>query len=380
MKQMMKHFVLIVLCTFSASAFAADSPLAGWIATNAPAEPTIAGIRSDHTGSTYTLRPSLSSPQYCFGFIEAPPPYITIPAPVDTRDGNIFTMRVAFNFNGAYLGTAPEVRLRVHTSDFTQFALASITPGRFAQLRSAGRGDAIVTFDRRYLTADTPMRLYIDLLGAASDVDPNFYFTAESIELLVNVSNSADTREALISASYLETDGDVYVYVNGSKDRRRIYIGANSYAVDGAYAVVLDDGKLYYFSAYDDFDQHTIESNGTVESAGISNQWVVYVEDDGDVRSFNIKTGARVKLNNNSNFFGTVGQGSGSIVVMKNRNDSGGTREVYQFDSRKSAIPILERVNGDTDARFVNTSSTGFVSSSKRSADTNASGVWTTQE
>jgi hypothetical protein len=316
-------------------------------------------IRTWYDGTGFQVAMSDQKPWSSVGWIYSPT--FNVPPRYDDQDGNLTTVTVHFTFTANYTGQAPEMRVRVHTRDMVQYSVSSVTPARFNALRSAGAGTVTVNFDRRHLTQQTPMWMFVDLISVTSqgNADPNFHFRVNRVEV-ANYEPQRWKVTSRISASYLESDGDVAIYTGGNLARRQIFQDSDAYAVDGAFAIVMRDGNLWAYGGDNNFAPRQLVSNRTVVSAGVSEEHVVWLESDRDVWYRNLLTGVERRIGNGRNYLGVVPQGSGSFVVIEVINASTNQRAFWMYDALKG-VTALERLPGDSQGVFTNVGATGLV-------------------
>jgi len=322
--------------------------------------PSYSYIRTWFDGTGYQVAMSDAQPWNTVGWLESPT--FTVPRATNTQEGNDSIMTVKFSFTPNYTGSAPEMRVRFHTSDFVEYAAASVTPSRFAALRAQGQGELRVILDRRNFTADRLMRMYVDMISVTTEgnADPNFHFRINEVVVRHYEPSTTSVDASRVTSSYLEIDGDLAVYVNGSTSRRRISDDVDGYAASGSYVIAVRDGDLYAFDGPNDFNRITIEDNGTVVSAAVSGEHVMWVENDDEWRYFNILTRASFRVERDKDFIGVVPQATGSFVAVAYDSDADGERRFYVYDASASA-PSVRRLDDDSGGRFVNVGSTGVV-------------------
>ena len=360
--------------------FAESLAVSQWKFTN-PIVDGFSTIRAsiDTGANAITLQPNVTTPHQCFGWVEGP--RITVPKPSNTSDGNIFQLKVGYTFNQNYSGTAPEMRLRINSANFDEYANSAATSGRFNILRGTGRGTVTATFDRRNLTADNSVRLYIDLFASAGvgQVDPNFYVRIESIEVFTINAGAAPGLGDQITAAYMDEDQDLYVHVNnaGEGDRRRVRSDVDTYAYDGGYIVAIDDGGLYGFKASDSFNSIEIEDSDVVIAA-VSQENVVYANEDGEFHYFNLETKERRELGDSGDNYVYLGAGAnGTILVYRYDDDTRGPYRIYQLNPRNLAAGLQRLVDYDALGRgdlYIRTRTTAIYTGGKKNAD-----LWTLQ-
>ncbi|MBI1292331.1 hypothetical protein GC173_14010 [bacterium] len=326
-------------------------------------------IRTWYDGTGYQMAMSDTTPHNSVGWLESP--VFNVPAADTTGEGNISVMTVNFDFTPNYTGTAPEMRVRFHTADFIQYATASITSNRFSALRTTGSGQLQIVFDRRTFTQPRAMRCYVDLISATTsgNADPLFYFRIKDITIRsYSPATESSELDSRVNASFLETDGDVCVYVGDSTARKRIYRAADGYAASGSYAIALDGGNLYAFDGPNAFVEVRVTDSGQAISAAVSGQHVVWVEDDDELRYFNIRTGETFRIERDKDFLGVVPMGNGSFVAICTDSSNSSGRRFYAYDTNRTS-PALRRLDDDDAGYYVNAGATGVVSTKRSSAE-----------
>lgn len=319
----------------------------------------------------WILRPNNSNPEQTFGWLAGPSLNVDR-AELPEIQGNVAGMTVSFSFNQDYQGFAPELRLRLNTEDFDDYAISAVTTNKFSALREQGEGTATVVFDRNKLTSDTNIRLFIDLLSAAEpgEVDPEFFVRVEKVEWYVSTAGSSFSRDQLISAAWIDDDEDARIYFDG--ETRRIRESVDSIAHDDAYVLVLDNERLLMYSSFDDFDDFEVGTN--VIAAGLWNHIVVYAQNDGDVFSYNYLTGEYTELNaeDYENVLASTG-GDGSVILLEVNSDA--RARLFQADVI-GGDDELDRIVDDFDVRFWGTRDIGIgtVSDDKKITSSN---LWT---
>lgn len=363
--------LLAALITVAPAASPAESlHTSQWKFTN-PVIDGFSTIRAtlDVGNNAITLQPNAATPEKCFGWVEGP--RITVAKPTNTADGNIFQLKVGFTFNQTYTGTAPEMRLRINSSNFNEYANSAVTSVRFNELRSLGRGTVTATFDRRNLTADNSIRLYIDLFTSAlpGQVDPNFYVRIDSIDAFAINAGGSTTTGDQISAAYTDSDRDLYVHINGQGEgnRRKIRSSVAAYAYDGAYIVSLDQGALHAFKSSDNFASTEVEGSGIV-SVAIAKQHVLYINDDGEVHYYNIETKESRKVGSNTEYYATGSAGDGRTLLVYRAQDGNTSNpfRIYQLDTNNlsNGLQMIQ----DWEYIILRTRHTGYMSTSSKAA------------
>jgi hypothetical protein len=318
-------------------------------------------IRKQMEGDTWILSVNAETPEYCFGWLKGPE--ITVPAVTsDSLPGNTCGLRVSYSFTNDLPGQAPELRIRLNTSDFGQYSTSGVTNNRFNQLMSGGEGVCVVEFDRTLIDGDTTFIPYIDLMSFAmipGSTSPGWAVTIEEVEFFTKVSNSSFARSDLFSLVYLEKDNDIYAYLGGNNVRQRIHRGdeekAVSFAYDGAFCVIIDNRALYAYTSLNDLSKITISSSGVV-SAGISDEHVIYLESDGDVWYFNVVTREKERIGEKTDVYAVTASGDGTLLAQEYRDS--GTMRIYAYDTRLEN-PVLTRVDDDGDSFVIRDRSTG---------------------
>ncbi len=313
-------------------------------------------IRATRDQNAWVLRPSADDPDFSFGWIEGPV-FAAFPA-TDTLSGNNVGMRVVYTFSSAVPGAAPELRIRLNSDNFGQYAIAAVANNRFQEIKGVGGGAVTVLFDRRQLSSETRFIPYIDLLSAGTGVSPDWFVRIESVETFIPVSNASFERERLIATAYMEGTGNVYAHLGASANRTPVYTrtgsGPASFAYDGAHIIVIDNGRLFGFSSTTGFARVDI-ATANVIYGGISEHHVGYLERGGRAFYFNLLTREKRSLDPSASFFAVAGAGDGSLTFIKRRGN--GTLELFQYDTRL-LNPSLTRLNGDNAALIVNSRST----------------------
>ena len=353
-----------------------ELPLGDWFFSSGTLEP-FAAIRANLVGEEWVLQPNADEPDFSFGWIEGP--VQTVPPASDSLPGNLAGFRVHFTFSNGEPGPAPEIRLRMNTADFGQYAIGGITNNRFQQL-AQGDGVASVQFDRTLLEQETDFHLFIDLLSVPNqgNISPDWEIRVESIEFFTTVSNSSFAREELINEMYMQNDLDVYAFVGGSREgdlihRRSQQDAAVSFAFDGAFSVVIDQGELIAYTPLDDFAGTTIEAED-VFAAGISDQHVAYLKTNGEASYYNFITGEKTVIGDNDNFAGVIGSGDGTLVVIEINQSGTGVENFWQYDTRKES-PSLETLLNVSDVGATNQRTTGIVGSDSKKELLRAAGI-----
>lgn len=345
--------VVAAAATAPAEVFSDEAtiPLLQFVNTN----PVVSGygpIRATYNGAAWILQPNAETPGNTLGWLNGPLRGVS-PA-TDALAGNVANLRITFSFDPNYTGTPPEVRFRMNTSDFQQYSATSITQPRFEALRNAGaRGTVLLQFDRQNITSDTNVQIFVDLFNVGvTNADPNFTFRLEKVEYFTSVSNSAWPRKYLVTAAYLEKDGDLYAHLNGSTSRSKLRETVDSYAYDGPYVVAVDNGRIYGYSALKDFDQVTIDDNNVVSSAAISDQHVLWLEEDGDLKYYNFETGTKRNVADSDEYL-YVSAGSDGVLYVIQRDAGEVYGRIRQYDPRLSS-PALTTILDDHDGRLFN--------------------------
>lgn len=333
---------------------ASDIPLAQLVFTD-PSIPPFGKMRANYDGVAWTIRPNADTPSNFFGWLEGP--LVSVKKPLDGLSGNNTQMRVTYSFNTGTTGTFPTMRLRFNTNDFTQTATSDVTAGRFNQLRGTGRGTATVAFDRSLLSADTTMRLFIDMYQAeaAGVVSADFFVRIEKVELVSTVSDASYPREKLISLAYREDDGDVFAHVGGSSERTRLRSSADRFAYDGPYAIALDTGILYGYNAVKGLGNEIEIEDNDVVSAAISGHQVIFLQDNYDLKVYNFLTNDAKTIDTDTGLYGVSAAGDGTLIAAQLSNNR---FRLYQYDTRLSN-PELERIASEYLVIDVSTRSTG---------------------
>ncbi len=320
-----------------------------------------APIRASRSGNDWVLQPNATSPNNSYGWLQGPD--LEIGPATDTLLGNLAALRVDYTVSGSST-FYPELRVRLNSSDFGQYAIAGVANSHFQQLSESGNGTVTVYFDRSQILEPTDFFVYIDLLSisGSDDIDPNVQIRITKTEFFNMISNSSYERENLISAAYVESDKDVVVYVGGSRDRIRIHRpdddGSDVYmSYDGPFIIVLEDNKLFGYTTLDDFEEIEIKEDEVI-SAAISDHHVIWIEDDGDVYYFNFITRETQFMDRDTDYFLASSAGDGTLLVI--RDEGGDEFLIYQMNTRMDGTPGLEQLF-DTDEFFdIYTRSTGY--------------------
>jgi hypothetical protein len=321
--------------------------------------PEFGYIRTWYDGTGFQVAPSDVTPHNSFGWIEGP--VVVVPGPSGSNpEGNLTTLRITYNFTKNYTGVAPEMRVRLMRFDLSEYATASVPANRFNALRATGEGTLEVVFDRRRLPGPTQMFMFIDLIAATSagNADPTFHFRIKKADLIHWGPTSASPSGNRISASFIENDGDISIFENGSTTRRRIYQGAESYAISGNNVIVIDGGDLSVLRGDNNFNASTIEDNNSVMNAAIEEDHVVYIETDRDVKYKNIRTGEQRQIADDKAYFSVISQGNGSFVIAE-AVTSGNGLQLYHFDTNDSS-PQMRGLSNDDEAEDVQGSETNL--------------------
>ncbi|MEQ8820894.1 MAG: hypothetical protein RLY93_11670 [Sumerlaeia bacterium] len=304
--------------------------LNNWLLTEQPI-PQFAALRLSRSNGQITMMPNADAPANSFGFVESP----LVSVARSDAQGAVVGLRLTYTSPSAYVGLAPTMRVRAATEDFRIYAEAGITPNQFAQ--SGGRNIAIVTLDRSRLKENERLRFIVDLVSLyeTDTVDPNFTVRLESAEVFVATPGGGGEAGDLISAAYMEVDGDVFALENGEDedDRTRVRASANAYAYDASVIAVIDDGRLFAYDANKGFDGVTIEddNNDRVIAAAVAGRYVVYVEDTGRARVYDMDSGERDTIFE-TGADGVSAGGDGHTVLVLDLFDSGRQASVFGYD------------------------------------------------
>lgn len=303
-----------------------------------------APIQASFESGAWSLSPDDTTPHNSFGWIQGP--RMTVSPATDGLFGNVAGFRISYTIQKGS-GVGPELRLRMNSADFGQYAIAGVANNRFQQLSDGGT--ATVMFDRTQITADTEFDLFIDLLSAQAPgtAGGDWVIRIESAEFFSSVSNSSFERNELISIAYLNTDNNVYIHSGGGLDRREIYNGSNddfiTFAYDGAFIGVIDNGRLYAFSGLNDFERVQVESDDVI-MVSLSDHHMIYLKSNRDVKYYNVITGEKRTIEDDRTVTGVIASGDGNLLI--GYVDDGQERFV-QYDTRE-AQPALESPNDMT--------------------------------
>lgn len=319
-----------------------------------PSVPGFSSIRTSRDGSAIVISPNFENPNNTIGWIEGP--QFGASKTIDDLQGNTIGFKIRYKYktstsNGSR--NVPEIRLRMNTLGFEQYAIGGIAGARFVQLSSVSdTAVATVSFDRNLLPGDTTFRLYIDMVSVypGGNVDPNWFIRIEAAELFTTVSDTAYSRSELISACYGDTSGGVWVHLGGSTERTRVETAADAFVYDGPYVAVLKNGRLRYFSGRNNLSTATEIQSTDVVSAAISDHNVMYLRSNGGLYYYDILTGEKrtVLSSSTNNLVGASGDGTMHIYDQ----DVTGIAKLRQYNTRLSS-PSYQTLVGTNSVRFL---------------------------
>lgn len=318
-----------------------DIALGSWNIT-APQVGPFDPIVTAYTGSEILVRPNAANPTNSFGYLEGP--VVFIPDGDDPDDLLVF--EVLYSYTYPYSGVAPVLRLRLNTESFSEYAEAGLVDGRLQ--REQGLGVARLYFDRNALNADTGMRFYIDL-NALNDpalfMDPNFEYQIERTSYYFVEGGSGGTPSGdRWTAAYMERDGDLFAHLNGNVGRFKLDSTVNDYAYSEFVVAAIDDEELVAYSVEN--PQATINIDNTVTEVAVSGYYVAYIQFDGDVKQYDMRSNQRINVAENANGVGAGPDGTTFFVLDGPIN--GIYWDVFQWDPRDSNAP-LERLTEEAD-------------------------------
>lgn len=287
-------------------------------------------IRGEFESDRIILRPGTENPRNSYGWLETA--LVENVEPGSGLDGDQLVFQVRYNYPEGSFGFPPELRFRIHTEDFSHFAMSSVT---HVSIRQGDRsGTHRVYFDRNLLRGQRNMRLFIDMTSfdfSAEPRDPDFpveiletsYWTTQGGQLSV---------DATFSAVYIEPGGLVKAHVSNHSQPFLLRGDGVRIAWDATNLFVLTNNRrLYAFSAAQPGNGILVDDFGDVADISVLGNRVLYVTLGGEVWEWRGLSGTYFQ-HVSSGGDGVATAADGRSLLILNLHSSTNLFQLYRMD------------------------------------------------
>lgn len=324
-------------------ASATEIPLDQWN-LDAPAAGDFARIRAEHADEVIRLRPNAQEPTNSFGWIEGP--LAEGVAAGLGRDGDQFVLEVHYSYTDDRVGPPPNLRLRLHTMDWSDYVEASVTSVAVSQGRASGVLRA--HFDRNRLPSASSLRLFIDLHSidpAGPPMDPDYTVTVSRTRTYL-LEGGTPPEGNRFNAVYLEHGGTLFAHVNGDTLRTMVRNDVSRYAWDDTHLfAITHQNHLYGYSADFPTIPTLVDDFGDVANIAIIGNRVVYLTAGGEIWEWEGQTATYLRLVDGGGD-GVASSPDGRHFLILDLSPSNNLFRLYQYDYTSTPASVVPLTGG----------------------------------